>query len=521
MAKWYVSGDINNASSKYFAVAQWQQRAYATGAIVRQLATPTVGNERCFKVTGGGGGNSGVAEPTWNLGSGATTTDGALTWTEITGTAENNGDGGGAAWAAPCARCELAFARAAADDIIYVDSLHSQVSPVEGNSFAPPASYYQFTKILSASNSAAPPTALAAGATVNFGSAGVNPFGKANDSSLGRVYFYGFTFNYHTTPANVQGGGLLLDTCILNFNNTSGASTLIANYSDIELVNTVCNFAVSGSFIQATNGHKVLWRDTPSAIGGAAVPTAMLQINGSGRIECHGVDLSALNTNLVGSTNSIDNIFDFYDCKLHASVTIPGTSLFYPGQEVNVVNCDSGATNYREQVYRAIGSIVQDTANYRQGGYAEGAVTSKSLKMVSLAGTGSTALSRIYPLKSRWIYIWNANTGAPRTLSVEYNASAQLKNSDIWLEAEILDQSAAPLATLYSSAAALLATIQGTAGANNATSSETWTQPGISTPTPQKLSLTFTPQLAGPYRFRVCLAKPSTTVWVDPKPSST
>src|SRR5579863_3406957 len=99
MANWYVS------SVAYAAVATWQAtHAYATGAIVRQTS-PALNAERCFRVTAGGGGNSGGSEPTWILTSNGTTTDGALTWTECTGQEAHQHDNGVTnSWTAPAAR---------------------------------------------------------------------------------------------------------------------------------------------------------------------------------------------------------------------------------------------------------------------------------------------------------------------------------------------------------------------------------------------------------------------------------
>src|SRR5882672_9933475 len=78
MTNWYIS------SGQYTAVAQWQNaHAFGAGSIVRQLAAPAIGNERCFRTTAGG--TSGGSEPVWNLGFGATTTDNTITWVEVTG----------------------------------------------------------------------------------------------------------------------------------------------------------------------------------------------------------------------------------------------------------------------------------------------------------------------------------------------------------------------------------------------------------------------------------------------------
>jgi len=78
-------------STKYSAVAQWAASTpYSAGALVRQLATPTVGNERVFCCVVAGTSNS--SEPSWTLTQGAKTTDNSVTWIEVTGKPGVNGD---------------------------------------------------------------------------------------------------------------------------------------------------------------------------------------------------------------------------------------------------------------------------------------------------------------------------------------------------------------------------------------------------------------------------------------------
>lgn len=57
----------------------WQaSHAFASNAFI---AVQGPSGNVAFKVTAGGGGNSGATEPTWNFANGTTTSDGALTWT--------------------------------------------------------------------------------------------------------------------------------------------------------------------------------------------------------------------------------------------------------------------------------------------------------------------------------------------------------------------------------------------------------------------------------------------------------
>lgn len=514
MAKWYVSGDLANTLSKHYAVAQWAaNHTYATGAIVRQLATPSVGNERCFKVTAGGGGNSGGSEPAWTLTQNGTTSDGALTWTEITGTAANNGDGGGTAWAAPFARLETAWAWAAVADIVYLDGTtpHSQTQST-GSAMSPPVAYNGICYTLSVSTAAVPPTALLAGAVIKItGSVSWNPL--FDTTNYNQTYVNGVVFENAGTGTQYMGGAIL-ENCTLK---DSGAGGAFSFYSEVqtELINTVYSTANAAASLSIYKTN-LIWRDTPNAIQGAAVPTLLFAVIGvNNSLECYGVDFSALNTTLLGAVPNGPGTYKFANCKLHASVTI-GAATYYKAVDIDVVNCDSGGNNYREEHYNTAGSVVQDTANYKTGGYSEGGVTAKSWKLTS------TTYARLpFPLRTPWTYIWNSAIGSSKTITIDINSSAALKDSDIFLEVESLDSSGSPLSTLHSSAAGTLATLQGTAGTTLTTSSSTWTEGGISTPQHQQLSVTLTPNLAGPFRCRVCLNKTSKTVWVDPKPTVT
>lgn len=88
---WYLNYG-NGSSTGYFATAQWTAlTAYTAGQRVRQLAAPTVGNERIFICIIAG--TSLASEPTWVLTYGAKTAEAAgPTWMEITGRSAVNGD---------------------------------------------------------------------------------------------------------------------------------------------------------------------------------------------------------------------------------------------------------------------------------------------------------------------------------------------------------------------------------------------------------------------------------------------
>src|SRR5215472_7126366 len=90
-AAWYLDFG-NGTNTGYFSVTQWATGTVtAAGAAVRQLAAPTVCNERVFVCIVAGTTHA-TTEPTWVVTRGAKTTDNTVTWMEMTGVAGLNGD---------------------------------------------------------------------------------------------------------------------------------------------------------------------------------------------------------------------------------------------------------------------------------------------------------------------------------------------------------------------------------------------------------------------------------------------
>lgn len=88
----YNGQNSNYCSSvNYAAVTAWAvTTAKTVGQTVRQLTTPSVGNERIWMCTTAG--TTSGTEPTWGTGRGNQITDGTVHWTECTGLPALNGD---------------------------------------------------------------------------------------------------------------------------------------------------------------------------------------------------------------------------------------------------------------------------------------------------------------------------------------------------------------------------------------------------------------------------------------------
>lgn len=89
---WYVRDNAPTSTVGWSAVTAWATGASkAAGALVRQLATPSVNNERVFVAIVAGTTHA-TTEPTWGVTKGAKTTDNTVTWQEVTGQPGVNGD---------------------------------------------------------------------------------------------------------------------------------------------------------------------------------------------------------------------------------------------------------------------------------------------------------------------------------------------------------------------------------------------------------------------------------------------
>jgi hypothetical protein len=90
---WYVRGSSGSGGTiGWDAITAWSTGAtIAAGILRRQLATPTVGNERAFICIIAGTTHA-TTEPTWVVTKGAKTTDNTVTWMECTGQPAVNGD---------------------------------------------------------------------------------------------------------------------------------------------------------------------------------------------------------------------------------------------------------------------------------------------------------------------------------------------------------------------------------------------------------------------------------------------
>jgi len=453
MSNFYVS------SVGYTAVVQWAALTATTvGTYRRQLAAPTVNNERVFKATAITTGITGAAEPSWNLGFGATTTDAGVTWTEITGTQANQS---AANWTAPGARI-LALPGIGAGDYIYVGQDHAETT-----SAGLQLNMFNDQKIICvnrAGGSSLPPVTadLATTATITCTQSGGNFYFNSSVTD----YWYGITFNAgsgsNSTSLSNNNGTHIFDNCNLVLSNTNSASRIENTNSNASrnswvLKNSTVQFGSTSQGISNTLGT-FEWYGSPSPGTLGSVPTTLFVVTGGaagqrGNITVRDVDLSAINTTLL-SSNNISNTVTLANCKLNSSVSLTGsgtgTATSGDASVISIDNCDdsTNARNYRMQRVYGASQVIQDAVLVRTGGASDG-VTPISHR-ITLCGT--TALD-IYPGRGVAVTTRYNTTGASKTITIEtiYNGATALTNAQCWIEVEALTTAGAPLGSLTNS----------------------------------------------------------------------
>lgn len=416
----------------------------------------------------------------------------------------------GSTWALAKATMAAALTAAGAGGTVYVDSAHAE-SSTGTKTLASPGTDASPTRVLSADRtSGAPPTTLLAGGAVSVTTS--SPI----ITITGGVYFYGITFNCGnagTSPQfnilNSSSGFAVFDTCTMSSNATASPKWTVGVSSGSTRSRIAFrNCTISGPLSASLGGGVTVFENCTWS---GTIATTCFVWDTSRYAYCfvRASDLSAFGSgkNLVDAAGFSGQIV-LQNCKLGASVTVgTGSVAGFGAVEILLIDCDSADTNYRyhKQDYR--GTITQETTIVRSGGATDG-TTAISRKLVS------TANPQFYVPLHFDIIAWNETTGSSLTATVEVvTDGVTLTDAEAWVEVEYLGNGSFPISTLtHDRATNILST-----PANQTSSSVTWTTTGLSSPTKQKLEVTFTPQEKGPIAIRVHLAKASTTMYVCPK----
>lgn len=423
-----------------------------------------------------------------------------------------------------------------AGDSIFIANTHNE--GVTGNiTFAFAGTIADPTKIYSTAASGTPPTAVSAGAAIDTSGTGTG----TTMTFQGNLYMEGVTVAAGTTTGN---GSITLGqaanvrqvykNCKFQCNGTNSAARLsigtpsTGNVNSFELHDCELKFAHASQGISIA-GCDVLFRNlsynASNVAGQDRVVTTLSTSLRASKVLFEGcnftncaADVSLLPTPVAGygSGNSVI----FRNCALPSSWagTLCGTAAagVAPGQRFEMHNCASGDANFEMWIEDYLGTILAEDTLYRDSGASDGTTTGLSWKMTSNADVE-------YPtnvLYSPEFVIWNSTTGTAKTITVEIVHESQgsgtngvLKNDEIWLEVQYQGTSGKPqTVSLTTEKADPLGS-----NADVATSSATWTGDAAGWDQQKLVTGSFTPTEIGYIHCRVCVAKPSITVYVDPK----
>jgi len=431
----------------------------------------------------------------------------------------SDGDNG-STWALANATAAGAITDASAGDRIWFSNNHAE-STAGAVTLVFPGTFAAPNQLLCGDDAAEPPTALAT--TGSIATTGANSLTVA-----GNLYAYGLILSCGSGASTVTLGLIngdsnwqVWDSCALRVAATGGASRLRIGPSSggvegaCELINCTLKFG------NTAQGLNIGWATVTVRGGGldgagSAITTfvATATATGFGGLLVDGFDFSAgaAALNLIASGCAAPGKFIFRNCKLPASwsgLLFAGAPTHF-GVRAEMYNCSASDTNYGLWVEDLAGSIKHETTLVLTGGASDG-TTTISWKMATTAN----AEYPLIVLRSPEFYAWVDSTGSALTATVEilYDGVTALTDADVWLEVEYLGTSGFPLGGFADDCKAdVLAN-----AADQTASSATWSGIGSPTPLTQKLVATFTPQEKGVLICRVCLAKASTTVYVNPK----
>jgi hypothetical protein len=345
----------------------------------------------------------------------------------------------------------------------------------------------------------------------------VTTTGASTMAINGYVYMYGLTFNCGSGAVNsalsllgANAGNQRYVACALKKLGTTGAAAIVVggtatgNVCNVNLNNTPLTFGATGDSLSVRIAH-FTWQNTASAVAGT-VPTTLITFanSGAGLTVLDGLDLSNVSGIIVGASTATTKKQLLKNCKVHASATLASTPTV-PATSTDVVNCDSGSTNYRNERYTYQAKLSTETTIVLTGGASDG-TTPVSWKIVTTANNKWQE-----PFEAPPIAVWNETTGSSVTLTVQgiWGGAAVPNNDDIWIDVEYLGTSGSTLSSFATSTKAdYLAT-----GSALSAGSGTW---GGST-TKFKMAVSITPQVKGPIYVVVRSGAASSTFYVDPK----
>ncbi len=279
-----------------------------------------------------------------------------------------------------------------------------------------------------------------------------------------------------------------------------------------------CTIDLSGStnagvMISVTGNGSVMRMMGGTIKAYPSTQTSLFSTNGPGvLIILEGVDIQNQITTLITGNNgggfiARDCILPTFTAHLNGSPTVPETAFVrFERCKTGTVTVPALGFTYEENLR---GSIASSLSRYRTGGADDGfQANAHSWELISNANVVDNITYLETPPLIRFI------TSGSKTITVYVASGVTLQNDECWIEVQSPSEVTPNTVTRHRYQSTQCA--HNAAPANLTTDgTSTWNGSGVGTK--QKMSVSINPALAGPLIVRVFLAKPSTTIYVDPK----
>lgn len=246
-----------------------------------------------------------------------------------------------------------------------------------------------------------------------------------------------------------------------------------------------------------------------------AATSAILGSIEGGQLDINGCDLSSgtftylMDTAIAASAENVD--FFINNCKLPASVAYDN-GLSPSADTSKIVVTKSGNADQIYQYYerQRYGTIQEETAIYRSGGASVPGTTGFSYKITTTA----SAVEYLHPVRFKLATLQvDATTEKTLTVHLAYN-DPDLNNDDVWLEVRYPDATNEAHGQWASTGMDRYGDSPSRTAFTDVSGTETWNGTAKNNEETIEVAITGADGLVEVF---ICLAKASTTIYVDPK----
>lgn len=339
-----------------------------------------------------------------------------------------------------------------------------------------------------------------------------------------RVYFYGITFrtagstSVQILLANTNTAHQEFEDCYLWMGNTGVNSYLAVGNGGADgrsfarLINCTFRFGTTNGQIRNRKCRTFIEGGSVSSAGSA--PTTLFESDSSGgyMIDVEGMDLSHVTGTLAAANSSGPMTVWLKNCKLGSGVTPLAAGTTRSGNTVWMFDCAAGDEHYHLRYDDAFGSLTVDTGIYANDGAQYDGTNRCSWKIVTTANCSFWT-----PFVSPWFDVFNS-TLAALTPSIEIlrdGSTTAYQDDEVWGEWAFKSTAGSTQSTIVNDHKSLVASAAAQA---NGVGTSGWTGEGGSAWSGKlQPAGTITPAEIGHIRGRVCVGRPSSTVFVDPQ----